>query len=396
MTVLPRSAPASTTFYRSDVPGTERYRAQLLGWLDDVDDPQHAKEVRARLDSNDDVSHYSARFETVLGGLFRSRGWGVTFHPEVADVPTHPDFLVSTPVGEFYCEAVLVMDDAAQRDQERQLLEVVDRLERVRGPLVVWMRPLTPLPAGLRLKRVEAFLRRELAALDPAAVGPEPRSLLFADEIRAQPVEIEFLVMPGKEQADQPDAVVQMWGGSEARELTVYERIRGTLDGKAKRYGALDKPYLIATWVHTAGTILTDEQIARALYGDRRIELSRSVAETRLLQSRALNGVLTRPSHSRDGAANAVVSAVAVYSDLLHEEADPEHLLHIYHNPNAVLPLDEKLFSGQPQFVPRPSTADDSSAHMTWLNHRRRLGIFPVGDTGQPGPEGDKSGVPED
>lgn len=338
------SASGAELFETAEGQEAEEFRAQIKAWLDDIPDPEHVMDLRGRLASSDDSSHYSARLEIVVDGLFRQIGWNLTYHPRMRGVSTRPDLLVRTSTKSFICEAVLVSDDAAQRQEDKRLREIVDGLAQIRDQFVVWTRPLTALPDDLPVRRIRAFLSRELRAIRSDGLA-DSKAVVFEDRLRTSRVLIEFVVFPAVSGADEP--VAGMWGDGQARVIRTGDRLKSTLAWKAHRYGRLSSPYLILVWARTWFPLM-EHQREKALFGDNQVVLPDQVGESPFWR-RAMNGFFTE--HKEGHLRNAHVSAVGFYEDRVVRDGLPVPQLAVYHNPFARRPLSRHFFAAYPQMV---------------------------------------------
>jgi hypothetical protein len=354
----------------SDWPGTPAYRAAVDGWLAAIPDGEHRRDLLGRMASEDDEAHYSARMEIVLDGMFRSRGWQVDYHPAMPQTTARPDFLVTTPTGRFICEALLVPESDAGRRREQEMHRVVASLRSLRGPYQVWLEMPTPLPGGYPLRRMRAFLARELAVPSAAATGTGSR-LLFEDRWRGQAVRLALTVTGHA--GDTDGGVSFAWHARPAGPITFYTRLRDCLDEKLDRYGHLRSrrgnaslPYLIVAWAD-APLPLSDFQIEQALLGDMKpLIWTVEPGPPRMLPPRrAANGAFTR--RTTNGPAHGHVSAVAFFDSGFSAEGIAPHL-RIFHNPHARRPLSRRHFSGDPQWVRR--LGRDGQARMRWIDNR--------------------------
>ncbi|HLG71546.1 MAG TPA: hypothetical protein VK009_14065 [Chloroflexota bacterium] len=337
-----------------------RYRARVLEYLQAIPELAIRRDLRNRLRSDDDTTHYGARFEVLLDGNLRGRGWHLEHHPAMRGVQTHPDFLVTYDHGQFLLEAVLVRDEQVLRAAAQRLREVVDRVDGVPGNVGVFIVPVTPVPHQYPLRRLEAFLRRELQTAVPGM------TLWFEDDWNNGRVVTRFVVV--QRPAGQHGVAAWMQGG--ARELTAFERIRDAAAYKAGKYGRIGKPFVIAMWTQTQMPV--DEwQIERALYGDQQLVIrvgANQRPETD--QRRAMNGFFTATTNGH--VSNSHVSAMLFYT----ERHDDGGGMVVFHNPYARRPLSRRLFADAPQKVRirrRDGTVDLVPVH--WPQGDRPFGI---------------------
>ena len=101
------------------------------------------------------------------------------------------------------------------------------------------------------------------------------------------------------------------------------------------------------------------------MYGDRQFIIDTKAHQIKR-EKRVNNGVFNTVIKSN--VLNRQVSAVALYRERFLR-ASYERQLCVYHNPYALNPLPEEIFSDVPQFVFRKD--ENGSGHMQYLNETR-------------------------
>lgn len=117
--------------------------------------------------------------------------------------------------------------------------------------------------------------------------------------------------------------------------------IYGDLQEKSTRYGQLDSPYVIAIWSPENPTGQHSEM--GFLFGDLGV---RYEVLTKPGQKGSPARVVRRPNGLF--VSYPAVSAVAVY-EYVRVKDERRHEFRVYHNPEAVLPIDRSIFAGYPQ-----------------------------------------------
>jgi len=107
---------------------------------------------------------------------------------------------------------------------------------------------------------------------------------------------------------------------------------------------------------------LISEGVLCALYGDRQIQISCDLGQI-VGETRARNGAFN--TLIKSDLLNRNASAVALYREQLLESSFTRHL-YVYHNPYALNPIPEEIFSGLPQFLFLRD--EEESERMQWLN----------------------------
>ena len=252
---------------RSARPQAMTIRDTLQTWFSRYPEGQTKKDIEGRFRSGDDSQYRSAFFELLLHELLLQLNCKVESHPPIEGTTNRPDFLVNPSFGSpFYLEAAIVSDESDEEAAARARLNVIhDVLDRVDSPdlLVGWRIsgvPVSPPPA----RQIRAFLERNLASADADEIAgiwktkgfdAVPR-WLFSDSNW----KMEFYPIPKK-----PEARGRHGGRhigvfmSEPRSIDSASAIRNTLLEKARRYGELSLPYVIAVDVLTEFPIDSDD-----------------------------------------------------------------------------------------------------------------------------------------
>lgn len=337
-----------------------KYRTELMSYLNEYPKGKDKNDLKRRLWSYTESGFYSACFELFLYHFLIGGCNNVRPHPPVPNVTTHPEFEVKHSLGDFFLEATLALESEEYQAQEQRLRELVDTVREIRGNVILWAQPVTHLPDNFPLDSVHDFLSCKLDELNPADLEL-PQTVTFAATFNNCPVVIDFDVIGANEGIC--DSVVQAWGSPTAREVTTHYRIRRRVRSKAGRYGDMSIPYIVAVWARTEFP-LTSEGALRALYGDRQIQISRDSGQV-VGETRAWNGAFN--TRIKGKLINREVSAVALYREQFLESSFKRHL-YVYHNPYALNPIPEQIFSGLPQFVVRKDQS--GNGRLQWLDDR--------------------------
>ncbi len=271
------SEPMFAYYNHSARPAVASLRRLLEAWFSDV--PDEAKVgIRARVRSGDDIPFQSAFFELYLHALMTSMGFSLVYEPEISGSSTRPDFLVSKGgTAHFYLEATVAAAPQQEQAMEKRAAVVYDSLNRMRPPsffLHVRIRgaPATP-PNGARLR---SDLERWLSALDPDEVARRFDELglegLPEYEWRHAGWELAFSPIPKAPEhrgsADVRPIGSRIWGGW----LQSHQRIRSAVVSKAKAYGGLRLPLLVA--VNILDDFAEDIDVMNALFGEEFVSIT--------------------------------------------------------------------------------------------------------------------------
>jgi hypothetical protein len=241
--------------------------------------------VSGRFRDRQHDQHLGGWWELYLHRLFQRLGYAVEVHPEVEGVSARPDFLLhrdGQPVA--YVEAAVffsgIVEDGRHGEREGWILAAIDQhhhpnffvgvdfdrvgLERpsvaeIATPVLRWLDELDP----------DAIAQQALAAARMPELSVSPRD--WEIRIRAYPIKPEARGKPSHRLL----GVGPMSGGW----VNDKEVLRRTLTSKAKRYGDLAKPFVLAT-LPVSGTV-DEETVVDALFGSSafRVDLGSSRTE---------------------------------------------------------------------------------------------------------------------
>jgi len=213
--------------------------------------------LRARLRSEVDQEHDAAFFELLLHELLLRLGCRVEVEAPIPDKRTKPDFLVEDPSGlKWYLEAVTVsampsLVTGAQRMMASLCDWLNDRLPRRDYLLLVFY---TGSPSGSPPKKpMLKFLRDKLGSCDyPTVLGASRSRGYQALPCWVYPwgaCRVQFQLIPRKESAREDASVPVLCHPNLAREASLEQmvnRIRDAIMEKARKYGRLKKPFVVA------------------------------------------------------------------------------------------------------------------------------------------------------
>lgn len=263
-------------------------------------------------------------------------------HPRVPKSDKRPDFFAERR-GEpgFYVEAIVATNrSTSSHAAQLRLNRVYDALNMVESPnffigIDVFGTPSTPVPE----RRLRQVVSQFLDGLDPddLAVVVQATGLdkLPRGRFEHEGMRIEFFAIP-KSPASRGKPGIRplgMHGPGEAFWVDDVSALRSAVARKASRYGALDRPYVIA--VNAIDQRLDDIDIMEALFGRETFVLQKNDGDQRPVKPqlvRKLDGVWRGTQGS-----NTRVSAVAVASSLLPWTIRVSTPV-LYHNPWARFP----------------------------------------------------------
>jgi hypothetical protein len=270
----------------------------------------HARALRRRLRSIDDISHRSAFFELLLHELLlRERCTIVAVEPVIAGTDRSPDFLVEAADGSrFYLEATLATGRSeADAAAQRRLDDVLGAIDAVNAPnvlLCVWHGGAPTRPANLG--RVREMVQRWIDGLDGDAVAAGklndldvPRLVIEVDGVR-----FRIEAVPRRRPGGEDGHAIGVVGHDGVQIVDTHVSIRGAVEKKASRYGDLGLPYIVA--VNALGEFARETHAVEGLFGTEAIQVHCVDGEFDWQEVRNPDGAW----HNAQGPRNTRVSAV--------------------------------------------------------------------------------------
>lgn len=248
----------------------EGVRAELDGWFARLPAPARA-DLRNRFAQADALDHAGAFWELWVHEAHRRRGFEVTVNIGCEAGERRQDFALSRGRERCWLEATVVGGDSPLSFTERRLDEQLrDILATVRAPrfsLALEVVSYGSCSPGRR--HVVPPLERWLGAFDVrelrmrrAAGEPAPVKRLAFDGFVA---DVEAIALEAA--AARPCGHAQLLPRARGRGAVDDVRpLRRKIKKKAARYGALDRPYLLA--VLALGDRVCERDVERALLGD--------------------------------------------------------------------------------------------------------------------------------
>jgi len=299
-------------------PGIHAVRSLLENWFDHL--PEMAKaDIRGRFRNRDEIQNSSSFFELFCHELLLKSGYNVEVHPAVPDVSTSPDFLVSREGHpRFYFEATLATPPQNELAADRRFAELHDTLNRMDTPNYFLRVEYRGNPQdNIRGRVIRKHLERWLAGLDFDDIARASKEQRFEDipslDWEEAGCTFTFKLIPkgalfrGKPGARPIGTIFP----ADMRWPSTHEDIRAAIEGKAKKYGKLDLPLVVA--VNVTNDFCDDDDVWSALFGDDQIVVTiQTDGQLRDAPRRALNGAW----RGRNGPRNTLVSVVIVIHQL--------------------------------------------------------------------------------
>lgn len=290
-------------FYDSSAsPGYNEFRAVVTGWLAQMPADDCA-ELITRMRYGRDREFGAALSELSIHAFIVGSGYRVGPHPQVPGSTKRPDFAAigQADAPDAYVEVTTVNPPAteeAEKNRENPIYNAINGAKIPAGSVLGYRLvragknspPLRPLVAD-----VERWARDNAEAAKTKEVN---KTFTAGDWI------IEIDLYSGGSDPNPPTeaiGVAQMRGGV----ITPHKDLRDALYEKSRRYGALDKPYLIAV-ADGKNQLFSKDSIHSALtdavFGDEIVQFNGGTAHI----TRAKNGFW----HGPNGPRNKHVSAV--------------------------------------------------------------------------------------
>ncbi|MFY9909394.1 MAG: hypothetical protein WCF22_15525 [Candidatus Sulfotelmatobacter sp.] len=334
-------------------------RAVLEQWFDSYPESGMA-DLRARFRSPIDAQHQSAFWELYLHELFSRLGLTLEPHPEIQGSRNHPDFLVKEgDVAKFYLEGIVAgLPSAKDSGAEARLAEVFDLVNSMEISdwfLQVEYRGYPEAPPSVKelRKQLESWLASlDVKAID-AALKAEEWESLPEYEWQCDGLTLTFTPSPKSPKAaanadSQPIGITMPAVGNL---LTTDNDIRRAVEAKAKKYGTLPLPLVVA--VNVVSEHCDNIDVNNALFGTEQIvctlNADGSIGPERA--ERRHDGVWFGPKGPRNKAVSAILIGNDVGTYNCADEDKTPLLIHSPH-PTHLLALEYPL----PESLPDNST----------------------------------------
>lgn len=320
-------------------------------------------EIAARIRCGNDVQLNSAVFELLLYSALVKLGCAAEPHPALPGVDSRPDFLVTTPEGdEFYLEAVLAsrQDDIEPASMARigTTIDALTSVAHTNFLVGVESEGLpTTQPSG---KKLRSAVLSWLDTLDPDQL------IQLVDEEGVDSLPIfkwsheswEVIVRPFPLKPERRGKSKSLIGFLEGPVGIVDEwtPIRNAIKFKGGKYGALEKPFVVAVNFSSFNLDRIDE--IQALYGQEELVCVIGDPDAEPRFQRASNGAW----RGKNGPQYTRVSGAWIFNDLTAYTVAERHST-VYFNPWAKNPLPEFL-----KRMPHAMVVDDK---MRWFEGLR-------------------------
>ncbi|WP_433344208.1 hypothetical protein [Micromonospora sp. CA-111912] len=257
---------------RSARPFFAEVRRLLTEWVGQYPSSERNSLIKS-MQAGGDQGFESGFWELYLHEAYRRSGYSITVHPEVPGSSKRPDFFMDNGESRFYLEAVKANIAAGTLAEKRRLNEVHAVLEKLPADtfkISFFYSSIGSQPLATTMLRSQ--LTEWLASLNPRAVSAAyaanlSRCTLPRYQFEEEGWSLEFAALPLRSEASgKGGPLVVTFGPRRAGGVDNVTRLTRAVDEKAKRYGKLDAPLVIAVMANTEYPT-RDYQIQETLYG---------------------------------------------------------------------------------------------------------------------------------
>jgi hypothetical protein len=329
-------------------PGMAAIRELIERWYADF--PSAGKtDIRGRLRSGRQTDFLSSFFELYLCQLSRALGFSVEIYPEMSHHArkSHPDFILSH-AGEpaLYVEATLAQEPQSTVAARRRQAELEDAINQVKCP-DFWLLLDTSgtatenIPVAKARKKLQRWLEElnvEQVSRDVEIMG-DVALPTFSDSYGGLKITITANPKGPDIRGSLDIPPLGMVAPDELLEWETRDDIRQAVLRKAKRYGDLKLPYIIA--INVINDLMDFDDILDGLFGRPTVEIRRGpqgASHRRLV--RAPDGAWRGKKEPR----NEIVSGVLITHNLIPTTIGIETPL-LIHNPWAHKPISSTLWA---------------------------------------------------
>jgi hypothetical protein len=330
-----RSTESSFDFYNvSARPKFVAIRELIEQWYAEFPDAGKA-DIRGRLRSRKETDFRSAFFEVYLYRLCRALGFSVDIYPgmEHHARKSHPDFILSRdgePV--LYLEGTLAQKPQSVTAAERRQAELEDAINQLPCPNF-WLCLDTSgtatenIPVSKARKKLQGWLEglNVEQVIKEAEIKGDTALPSFTDSYGGLTITVTANPIPPERRADADIPTVGIFAPDELLEWDTKDDIRQAVLRKAKCYGDLKLPYLIA--INVMNELFEFDDVLQGLFGQLVTEVRRSQGAYQHRTVNAGDGAWRGRTEPR----NTIVSGILIVNNLLPTTIGRETPLLIHH-----------------------------------------------------------------
>lgn len=267
-------------------------RDTLNNWFNEypVDEK---KELKSRFKKSFD----SAFYELFIFHFFKGLGFDIDIHPEVPGSTKRPDFLIKKGDVEMYVEAKVIKDKSDKEvSAERRLNDFYDKFSKIKtfGFLLKIDSLAFKTTSQPKTKNIITEIEDQLERLnyDTVIEGVGLRGSDGAPAIVGENSDLKIVVKPipliseaRKTKFENPIGMYPtetFWGGGE-------DSLKKGIREKAKRYGKVDKPFLVC--INALGQKTTMISAENSVWGSRSVSFSMDPDDKDAKIERAKDGI---------------------------------------------------------------------------------------------------------
>lgn len=257
---------------RVDTPFWERVRVLLNDWFSRLPESEQ-RDIRGRFQSKTQRQAWAAFWELYLHELFLRLGFNIEHHPVLPSSSARIDFHLTGNEQDFYVEAVIVAEPDEDDRANRLNAAIRDAIDKIpSGDFFVFLEVPRAGNSYPPFRRMIHELTAWLNTLDADAVTITGEQSAYIDaslprfDWQSGDWKLEFTAMPKKLEARQkPNGGTFGGGPIQSRWVDDYVAIGTNLRRKARKYGRLNKPYVIALMSARHTTSL--DHLLRGVFG---------------------------------------------------------------------------------------------------------------------------------
>lgn len=313
---------------------SEHVRNKMEEWLSGYPTNEQSRLI-VGLQSPDDLVFLSAHFELYLFTLLSRLGYSLEVHPMTKSSSKKPDLLArqTNELG-VYFEATLASDAPRLTNNQTKIMnQVYDILNEMDSPdFFIGLRISGSPRTQPKAKEIRKQVSEWLKSLDHDVIADlHQRDSIHGLpnlEINHEGWHIVFVPIAKSPMARGKPGIRPIGMQMTGFELTkTKEAIRDAMGKKATRYGAMDRPYIIA--INVLSPVVDQEDVLDALFGSEQISFRIDTPDdSPPIYSRARDGVWLGPSKPK----NTRVSGVLIVQNLTPWTVAHSNVT-VYHNP---------------------------------------------------------------
>lgn len=265
-------------------------RTKLDEWYNLIPDSEK-KELKSRIKKKFEDVFY----ELFLYNLFINLNFQITIHPKVPNSNNKPDFLIKKGKLEIYVEAKISKGKSEKEEaEERMKNQFYDAINKIKTESFILQIKDIQFVSGKqpKTKNIIFEIESKLQILDPDFIEKCIKVNDFNHFIEYNDSDIHVILSPIPIPKDKR-------GKSDRRPVGIYpievfygggeESIRESINRKAKRYGELDRPFIICVNALNIKTNSRDD-VDSAIWGTLAFPINNN-----------LKGLTTKSGHMPDG-----------------------------------------------------------------------------------------------